>query len=226
MPTLRASTTRLLAICSHHPTRLRNKKSSTTSTPGGDNGAFSEYFVFAPSQLSIARTLSNVVVAPAVIWRASRRPARLRSRRRCVLLRRPRRDRPSRRPRAASPRSPAGAGCTTVYTAPLPKPGPDSGATRIVPSGRSLSSLSVSTTLGAGAANTTSENPASTWNVWRNSCPSRRRCRRLRAGIWTLVPARRGAKEVAIARPVFDQLVRRRRRRSRPARSRRGRHRR
>ena len=36
MPTLRASTTRLLATCSHQPTRDRNRKSSTTSTPGGE----------------------------------------------------------------------------------------------------------------------------------------------------------------------------------------------
>ena len=37
---------------------VRNKKSSTTSTPCGDSGASNEYFVFAPSQSSIARILS------------------------------------------------------------------------------------------------------------------------------------------------------------------------
>ena len=43
--TLRAITTRLLATCSHHPTRDRKRKSSTTSfVPAGASGASSEYF--------------------------------------------------------------------------------------------------------------------------------------------------------------------------------------
>src|SRR5690349_24380764 len=71
MPALRASTTRLLAICSHQPTRLRNKKSSTTSTPFGDSGALIEYFVFAPSHASSALILSYVVDAFAVTSLAS-----------------------------------------------------------------------------------------------------------------------------------------------------------
>ena len=45
IPTLRAITTKLLATCSHQPSRDRNRKSSTTSLVlAGASGALSEYF--------------------------------------------------------------------------------------------------------------------------------------------------------------------------------------
>ena len=169
IPTLRAITTRLLATCSHQPSRERNRKSSTTSTPRGRERR-------VRSSTSCARPSTLRSRGSCRRWSARRRGdlarERAHPRRRGRLLRRtaraPRREPAARRRHA---------GCSPVESrlrlSPCRSRRCRSPRRRLARAVGALlrRAVSVSTETGLGAANTTSEKPLSRWKVWRIGGP-------------------------------------------------------